>query len=143
MYYTCTSPLITQNQSPRRVAPRSDISVFLWIFQYFLEHHFCTSGRSTHRRCSVKKDCLRNFAKLTGKRLCQSLFFNKVAGLRPSTLLEKRLWHKCFSVNFANFLRTPFLQNTSGRILMKNSSQIFKTLTLSKSFVSKKGTEKH
>ena len=30
-----------------------------------------------------KKGVLRNFAKFTGKHLCQSLFFNKVAGLRP------------------------------------------------------------
>ena len=28
-----------------------------------------------------KKGVLRNFAKFTGKHLCQSLFFNKVAGL--------------------------------------------------------------
>ena len=35
-------------------------------------------------------------------------------GLRPATLLKKRLWHRCFPVNFAKFLRTPFLQNTSG-----------------------------
>ena len=33
-----------------------------------------------------KKGILRNFAKLTGKHLCQSLFFNKVAGLRSKTL---------------------------------------------------------
>ena len=26
-----------------------------------------------------------------GKHLCQSLFFDKVAGLRPATLLKKRL----------------------------------------------------
>ena len=32
-----------------------------------------------------------NFAKFTGKHLCQSLFFNKIAGLRPATLLKKRL----------------------------------------------------
>ena len=38
-----------------------------------------------------KKGVLRNFAKCTGKHLCQSLFFNKVAGLRPATLLKKRL----------------------------------------------------
>ena len=44
--------------------------------------------------------------------------FNKVAGLRPATLLQKRLWHKCFPVNFAKFLRTPFLQNTSGWLLL-------------------------
>ena len=41
-----------------------------------------------------RKGVLRNFAKFTAKHLCQSLFLNKVAGLR--------------------LLRTPFLQNTSG-----------------------------
>ena len=74
--------------------------------------------RSSHRRCSVEKDVLRNFAKFTRKRLCQSLFFDKVAGLRPSTLLKKRLWHRCFPVNVEKFLKTPFLQNTSGRLLL-------------------------
>ena len=74
-------------------------------------------SRSSHQRCSMKKGVLKNFTKFTGKHLCQSLFFNKVAGLRPTTLLKKRLWHKCFLVNFGKFLRTPFWQNTSGRLL--------------------------
>ena len=39
--------------------------------------------------------------------------------VRPATLLKKRLWHRCFPVNFVKFLRTPFLQNTSGRLLLK------------------------
>ena len=55
-----------------------------------------------------KKGVLKNLAKLTGKHLCWSLFFNKVAGLRLATLLKKRLQHWCFPVNFAKFLRTPF-----------------------------------
>ena len=76
------------------------------------------SIRSSHRGCSLRKGALRNFAKFTGKQLCPSLFFNKVAGLRPATLLESRLWHRCFPVNFAKFLRTAFLQNTSGRLLL-------------------------
>ena len=61
-----------------------------------------------------KKFVLRNFAKFTRKHLCQSLFFDKVAILRPASLLKKRLWYRCFLVNFGKFLRTPFLQNTSG-----------------------------
>ena len=73
--------------------------------------------RSSHQRCSVRKGVLRNFAKLTGKHKCQNLFFNKVAGLRPSTLLKKRLWHRCFPISFAKFLRTPFIENTYGRLL--------------------------
>ena len=55
----------------------------------------------------------RNFGKFTGKRLCQSLFFNQVARW-PTTLLKKRHWHRYFSVNFPKFLRTPLLMNTSG-----------------------------
>ena len=64
--------------------------------------------RSSHQRCSVRKGVLRNFAKFTGKHLCQVLFYNKVAGPEPATLLKKRLWHRCFRMNFAKFLRTPF-----------------------------------
>ena len=45
---------------------------------------------SSLRRCSVRKGVLRNFKKFTGKRLCQSLLFNKAAGC-------------------AKLLRTPFL----------------------------------
>ena len=71
-------------------------------------------ARSSHRRCSLKEGILRNFTKFAGKHLCQSLLFNKVAGLRPAALLKKRLWHRCFPVNFVKFLRTPFFQNTSG-----------------------------
>ena len=69
--------------------------------------------KSSRSEIFCKKCFLRNFAKFIGKHLCQSLFFNKVAG-RPVTLLKKRLWYRCFPVNFAKFLRTPFLQNTSG-----------------------------
>ena len=47
--------------------------------------------KSSHQMCSVRKGVLRNFAKFIGKHLCQSLFFNKVAGLRSATLLKKRL----------------------------------------------------
>ena len=61
------------------------------------------------------KGLLRNLAKFTGKHLCQSLFFNTV---RPATLLIKRPWHRCFPLNSAKFLRTPFLQNISGRLLL-------------------------
>ena len=62
------------------------------------------------RRCFFKKGALKNFAKFTGKHLCQSLSFNKVVGLMPATLLKKSLWHRCFPVNFAKVLRAPFLK---------------------------------
>ena len=34
-------------------------------------------------------------------------------------LLKKSLWHRCFPVNCVKFLRAPFSQNTSGRLLLK------------------------
>ena len=89
------------------------------ILNYIYGKTEVINNRTSHQRCSMKKSVLRIFAKFTGKHLCQSLFFNKVAGLRPAIFLKKRLWHRCFPVNFAKFLRTPFLQNSSGRLLLK------------------------
>ena len=76
------------------------------IKKYLINIQRCIRSRRPKVFC--KKGVLRNFAKLTGKYLCHSLFFNKVAGLRSTTLLKKRLWRRCFAVNFAKFLRTPF-----------------------------------
>ena len=67
-------------------------------------------SRSSRPDVFSKKVVLRNFTKFTGKHLCQSLFFNKIAGVRPATLLKNRLWHRCFPMNFVKFLRTPFLK---------------------------------
>ena len=55
-----------------------------------------------------KKVVLKKLAKFTRKHLYQSLFFNKGSVLRPANLFKKRLWHRCFLVNFTKFLRTPF-----------------------------------
>ena len=55
-----------------------------------------------------KKGVLGNFAKFTWKHQCQSLVFNKVAGLRPVTLLKKKRWHMRFPLNFSKFLKTHF-----------------------------------
>ena len=68
-------------------------------------------GRSSRPEVFYKKSVLRNFAKFTEKHLCQSLFFNTV-WVRRSTLFKKRLWHSCFPVNFAKFLRKPFCCRT-------------------------------
>ena len=43
-----------------------------------------TVFRSSHQRCYVRKGVLRNFTKFTGKHLYQSIFFNKVGGLRQA-----------------------------------------------------------
>ena len=49
---------------------------------------------------------------------------NKFVGLRPATLLEKRLWHSCFPVNFAEFSRTPFYR-TLPATASENQAQVY------------------
>ena len=58
--------------------------------------------RSSHPEVFCQKGVLKNLEKFTGKHLCWSLFFNKVAGGKPETYLKMRLKHRCFPVNFSN-----------------------------------------
>ena len=109
--------------------------LFITVFKFHGYTVFKENYRSSHRRCFIRKGILKNFTKFTGKHLCQSPFFNKVAGLRSATLLKKRLWHKCFPVNFVTFLSTPFLQNIFGRIFLKLSKSINFTKFLSKTVI--------
>ena len=73
-----------------------------------------TIGQKQPPEMFYKKGNLKYFTKLMGKHLCWSLILNKVAGLKPAALLKKRLQHKCFPVNVAKFLRTPFYRTPSG-----------------------------
>ena len=41
--------------------------------------------RSSHRRCSIKKTVLKNYAILTGKHLCWGLFLIKLQAFRPAS----------------------------------------------------------
>ena len=47
--------------------------------------------RSSRPDVFCEKGVLRNFVTFTVKHPCQSLFFNKVGGLRHATLLKKEL----------------------------------------------------
>ena len=61
------------------------------------------------RRCTVKKGVLRNFANFIGKHRCQSLFFNKLAYLRPATLLKKETLGRCFFSEFCEISKNTFI----------------------------------
>ena len=68
--------------------------------------------KSIHWRCSVKKVFLKN-SQNSQENTCARVF---------------QLWRRCFPVNFEKFLRTPFLQNTSGWLLLTIYSQSITTL---------------
>ena len=74
-----------------------------------LQKKYFSGGKAVVRRCSVKQVFLEIFQK-SQENICSWVsFLIKLQGLRPATLLKKRLWHSCFPVNFAKFLITPFL----------------------------------
>ena len=66
----------------------------------------CTPKEEVAERCSVKKVFLETLQNLQENTCARISFLIK---FRPATLLKKRLWHRCFRLNFAKFLRTPFL----------------------------------
>ena len=76
-FFTCLRAY-NHSQNILRLTSIPCIADFLWII--------C---RSSHWGYSLRKGVLRNFVKFTGRHLCQRLLFNKVAGLRHSTLLKK------------------------------------------------------
>ena len=58
-------------------------------------------------KCFVKNNILRNFAKFTGKRLCQSLFFNKVC-----SFVKKENQAQVFSCEFYEIFENTFSYRT-------------------------------
>ena len=94
-------------------------------------------ARSSRPDVFCKRGVLRNFAKLTRKHLRQILFFNKVAGLRPATLLQKSLWHRYFPVNFMKFLRTAIFVEHLWWLLLNSTEMAKYTCGLKQNIVQK------
>ena len=97
--------------------------------------------RSSHQKCSITKDVVKNFAKFI-EHLCQSLFFNKVAGLRPATLFKKRLWHRCFPMNFVKFLSTPFYIEHLWWLLLKRMRNKYSIIFIRESGINTGGVSR-
>ena len=58
------------------------------------------SEKSSNRRCSMKIGILKNLVKLTGKRLCWSLFLIKLQDFSPTILLKRDSSTGVFLWNF-------------------------------------------
>ena len=75
-------------------------------FSRFLFQQNCLS-RSIHQRCSIKKVFLR-ISQNSQENFCVKISFLVKLQAEPATLLKRILWHRCYAVNFAKFLRTYF-----------------------------------
>ena len=65
--------------------------------------------RSSLPEVFSEKVVLKNFAKFTVKKLCKSLFFLKVAGFRPASLLKKTLAY-VLSCEFCKISKNTFFK---------------------------------
>ena len=73
------------------------------------------TDRSSLRRCSVKKVFLKILQNSQENNCARVSLLIKLK-TKACNFIKKRIWHRCFLVNFAKFARTPFSQNTSGRL---------------------------
>ena len=75
---------------------------FSWFHSQF--HRFGVKIlEAVVQRCSVKMVFLKNSQNSQESTCARVSFLNKIAGLRSVTLLKKRLWQRCFPVNFKKF----------------------------------------
>ena len=88
--------------------------------------------RSSQRGCSERNGVLSNFAKFTGKHLCQSLFFNKVAGF----ISEKRdsgtgvsMWILCEVSKNTIFTEQLWL---TASVIMRRQTFLIRLISLKK-----------
>ena len=83
---------------------------------YWIASYCCEYGKSRNSRTKVffKIGVLKNFSALTGKHLCQSLFFNK----KTCNFIKKRLRHRCFPVKLAKFSWTSILKKICEWLLL-------------------------
>ena len=79
-----------------------------WLFS--LISRIC---RSSHRRYSVKKGVLKDFANFTGKHLCRSLFLIKLQAFRPANLLKRYFNTGNFLWNLRNFYEHLFWRTST------------------------------
>ena len=76
----------------------------------YTSFHCVYKSEAVVQRCSVE-NVLRKFAKFTGRHLCQSLSFNKVAGL-ICNFIKKETVIQVFSCEFCEFSMNTFFRRT-------------------------------
>ena len=95
--------------------------LFLWDIRSFLT--YMTPYLQIGKRQPSKKLSKKRFLKSENSRkyACVGVSF-----LIKSILLNKRLRHRCFPMNFGKFLRTPILKNICERLLLHTLGFFYK-----------------
>ena len=106
----------------------SPLSVCLWIDGINSRFESCLDNKSKDaeavaQRCSVKKVFLEISQNSQENTCARASFLIKLQAWDLQLYLKKKLWHRCFPVNFVKFLRTPWLkEHLRWRLLRKSST---------------------
>ena len=84
------------------------IDMFVWLSS---KQRFCFVN---FQRDRIERETKRRMSKL------QIVNLRDLKQKKPSTLLKKSLWHRCFPVNFSKFLRTTFFTEYPRWLFMQN-----------------------
>ena len=88
-----------------------------WVLVFIFNR--LPKNRNSHRKCSIQKIVLKNFAKFTGTHLCQSLYFNK-----SCSCIRKETPAQVFSCEFCKkFLEQLFYRAPPGYCFWRNNEQ--------------------
>ena len=66
-------------------------------------------SRSSHHRCTIVKGVILNFAKFTGKHLCQVSFFKIKLQVSACNFIKKETLAQVFSCEFCEIFKSIFL----------------------------------
>ena len=87
---------------------------FIWSIRLDVNREHISPPRSSPPEVFLGKGVLKIYSKFTGEHPCRSVISIKL----ESNFVEITLRHGCSPVNLLHSFRTPFLKNTSGRLLL-------------------------
>ena len=111
-------------------------SLYFLLKILFVYQH--SNPEAATQRCSIKKvflEILENSQENTSVRV--SFLIKLQTAL--ATLLKRRLWHRCFPVNFAKFLRAPFVTEHLWWLLLLISFNLLLVVSISMLILKKIG----
>ena len=85
--------------------------------------------RSSHRKCSVRQGVL-EISQNSQENTCARVFFLITLQAQACKFIKIETLAQVFFCEFAEFLRTSFLKNSSGCLLLKINNNFFVTIIL-------------
>ena len=95
----------------------TSVDLFFWIKNKMWDGSYWEI-EAVVRRCSVEQVFLK-ISQNSQENTCPRVSFLLKLQAPPATLLKKRIWSRCFPVNFAKFLRTTFFIEHIWWLLLK------------------------